>query len=170
MTRAHDLQRRLARLERRMSPARISEVVRRLTTGAFRPLPLGRRLEILEQPDATREDRLATWKEARRVGCVPEEVSFYLIAYELLHMADDLLWGDDAPEDLARAREGIYGAPEGGEQNAVAAEWQRRADRFRARIMRDYGESRLAGLYETDRAHFLRIAEVGRRRVFGDDA
>ena len=167
MTRAHDLRKRLAKLERRASPARISELVRRLTTGAFRPLPLTRRLEILEQPGATREDRLATGKEARRVGCVPEEVSFYLLSYELLHIAEGLRWSDDAPEDLARAREGIEAAAEGSEQlHALAAEWQRRADRFRADVMRRYDERELARLYEEDRDEFFRRAEAGRRAIF----
>lgn len=70
-------------------------------------------------------------------------------------LTDDEYWQlDDAPEDY----------------QALADEWDDRADELRVQLFRLFDEHEMADLYLNDRAEFDRRFDLGRRAVIGEEA
>ncbi|MHC4342769.1 MAG: hypothetical protein ACYSX0_21460 [Planctomycetota bacterium] len=153
----------------------------RIRTGTFDHLPIRTRAELIVQMGiaASSEDRLRLSQEARRIGLVPPQVGFFMVALHLVHIADH-----DTPAELDRVLDEIsaieiaHGLEEDeswkpgegpAEWEVATAKFARLHDQHVAETMRRLGEHEMAKLYLEDREEFDSQSEEGRRESIRDD-
>lgn len=123
----------------------------------------------------THEERLTAYRAVRNDRLVPPEAAFYLIAYQIMDLAQERYEDDPRLEAISCEMEQIEEAHgltedeywpigEGPEDHrALDARWNEAADAIIAETFRAQGEGAMADLFEGDRAEFDRRFEVGRR-------
>lgn len=149
-------------------------------TGEMDDLPLVRRIEMLRDIAIALDtpDRLEEFRRVWRKGIVPEHIGFFLVARNLLGIADSeedsrALRALDERIEAIQRQHGIP-ASEGwplGEGPAEYRRLQREYTKLRnercARVMRQFGEPELAAMFLDNRDEFLRRVEAGRLALFG---
>jgi len=154
--------------------------LRAIETGGLDHLPLSRRIMYVHDMGlaVAVADRLEIFQEVRRAEVLPEHISFYLVAYTVIGIAEEL---DDSPdmqelEDRMAVIRSAHGLAEGehwiaGDEPAgyrrLQREYGKLWDARTARVMREHGEPDLAAMYLENRDEFSRRFEEGRCAIFG---
>lgn len=109
----------------------------------------------------SKEERLTAYKAVRDAGVIPEEATFFLIAYTIEWIAQDRIMADfrRRMDDASRAktmreRDDLIRTPPDWEAKQII------------QTFREFGETAMADLYEYDRQEFERLKETGRRFFF----
>lgn len=122
--------------------------------------------------ESTDRERLAVYQAVRGAGSLPPEAAFFLVGWMIDKLADQ--HAEEALRDSLARLESLrlkYGLDEDAPANSDAPAEYRDAMRqhheawdqvYRA-TLREYGELKMARLFEDDRAEFDRIHEIGRQ-------
>jgi hypothetical protein len=147
--------------------AAILERLRNLAEGEMiAPSWLGRVNDLLHRiktpgPAPRKDERLAVYQAVRESGLVPPEASFYLIAYTIEWIAQDLA----AAEFDRKARDATQRKDREGLERLGRSD-PAEAVRITAAVFRSYGETAMADLYEHRRAEYERMKDLGRQYFF----
>ena len=115
-------------------------------------------------PLPSKEERLTVYQSVRDAGVIPEEATFFLIAYTIEWIAEDRLNEDfqrrmKEAEKASNMEEFNRLSDSGNEENLREA--------IIEQTFRKHGEDRMADLFVHDREKFNNIREAGRQYFYG---